>query len=96
MEYESNNKINYTTLHIGSILVWNKWAKRNKKDTDANPPMGDGEWARKSLFQKWFYLLLVTESVNWNYHKLLGPSIGWNQDFTTLEKLWVFSENGDP
>ena len=39
---------------------------------------------------------MVTESANWNYQKLLGPYTGWNQDFTTLEKSWVFSEKGDP
>ena len=43
----------------------NKWAKSNKKDTDANPPRGDGEWARKSLFKKLFLLIVVTISENW-------------------------------
>ena len=52
MEYEINNKINYTTLQIRSILVWKEMSKSNKKDTDANLPRGDGEWARKSLFKK--------------------------------------------
>ena len=28
-------------------------AKNDKKD--ANPPRGDGEWARKSLFGRFFY-----------------------------------------
>ena len=39
---------------------------------------------------------MVTELVNWNYQKIIGPYTGWNQDFTTLEKSWVFSEKGDP
>ena len=53
VEYEINNKIKYTTLQIRSILVKKKkWEESDEKDTDANPPRGDGEWARKSLFKK--------------------------------------------
>ena len=29
--------------------------RKEKKYTDANPPWGDGEWARKSLFKNYFY-----------------------------------------
>ena len=50
----------------------------------------------KEPIPKMIYLLLVTESAKWNYQKILGPYIGWNQYFTTLEKSWVFSEKGDP
>ena len=51
MEYGINNKINYPTLQIRSILVLKRNEEKHKKDTDANPPRGDGEWARKSLFE---------------------------------------------
>ena len=55
LEYEINNKIKYTTLQIRSMLVWkNKWGENDEKDTDANPPRGDGEWAWKSLFKNNF------------------------------------------
>ena len=52
MEYEIDIEINYTTLHIRSMLAWNEMRKNKQKDTDVNPPRGDGEWARKSLFKK--------------------------------------------
>ena len=29
--------------------------RKAKNDMDANPPRGDGEWARKSLFKNYFY-----------------------------------------
>ena len=29
--------------------------QKAKKDMDANPPRGDGEWTRKSLFKNYFY-----------------------------------------
>ena len=68
-----------------------------KRQKGVNPPRGDGEWARKSLFQKWFYLLLVTESENWNYQKILGPYTGWNQDLTIIQKiLRILWKKGDP
>ena len=62
MDYDINNELKYTTLQIKSILVKNKWTEINEKGTDTNPPRGDGEWAQKSVFQKWFYLLMVTVS----------------------------------
>ena len=30
------------------------------------------------------------------YQKLLGPYTGWNQYFTTFEKIWVSCEKGYP
>ena len=56
MEYEINNEINYTTLQIISMLDLRKMNEKapKKRDTDANPPRGDGEWARKSLFKNNF------------------------------------------
>ena len=52
MENGINNEIYYTTLQIRSILVLKEMSKTNKKDTDANPLRGDGEWARNSLFEE--------------------------------------------
>ena len=54
MEYGINNKIKYTTLQIRSILVKGNKHKNDENGTDANPPKGDGEWARKSLFKNNF------------------------------------------
>ena len=54
----------YTILHINTKLE-KKWEKMQKSETDADPPGGDGEWARKSLLKKiHFLLLLVTISTN--------------------------------
>ena len=43
MEYEIDNKSNYTTLQIITMLDCKKKERKTKKDTDANPPRGDGE-----------------------------------------------------
>ena len=60
------------------------------------PPGGDGEWARKTLFQKWFYLLMVTVSENWYIKKFLVLI----QAETKILQLWkyfeFFGEKGDP
>ena len=48
-------KSKYTTLQINTMLDYKKMNEKQKKDTDANPPRGDGEWARKSLFKNYFY-----------------------------------------
>ena len=51
MEYEIDNESKYTTLQIKTMLVCKKKRKKQKGNTDTNPPRGDGEWARKSLFK---------------------------------------------
>ena len=44
MEYGIDNKSNYTTLQIKTTLdCKTKRNEKQKKDTDANPPRGDGE-----------------------------------------------------
>ena len=44
MEYGIDNKSKYTTLQIRTTLDCKKKKERKaKKDTDANPPRGDGE-----------------------------------------------------
>ena len=50
-------------------------SKYSKKDTDANPPRGDGEWARKSLFKELFYYsgYNIKGLINKNF---IGPYIG--------------------
>ena len=49
-----------------SVLNWSrKKGRMQKSETDADPPWGDGERARKSLLKKYFILLLlVTISAN--------------------------------
>ena len=41
--------INKTNLEI------KKYENAKNRKKDANPPGGDGEWARKSLFGEFFY-----------------------------------------
>ena len=55
MEYGNDFMSKYTTLQINTTLDNKKMNEKQKKDTDANPPRGDGEWARKSLFKNYFY-----------------------------------------
>ena len=43
MEYGIDNKSKYTTLQIKTTLDCKKKERKAKKDTDANPPRGDGE-----------------------------------------------------
>ena len=52
IKYEINNKINYTTLQIRSILVWKEMSEKQQKEHRRKSPRGDGEWARKSLFKE--------------------------------------------
>ena len=54
MEYGIDFKSKYTTLHISTTLDWKKMNEKQKNDTDANSPQGDGEYAQKSLFEKIF------------------------------------------
>ena len=45
-----------------SILKQNrKNGKMQKNETDADPPRGDGDWARKSLIKRYFLLLLLVK-----------------------------------
>ena len=56
MKYGIDFKSKYTTLQINTTRARLKKDERKaKNDTDANPPMGGGEWARKSLFKNYFY-----------------------------------------
>ena len=72
MEYGINNKIKYTTLQIRSLLVKEINRKNDENGTDANPPRGDGEWARKSLFKEGFYYSGYNIKALIN-HNFLGP-----------------------
>ena len=61
MEYEINNKINYTTLQIRSMLAWNEMSKKQQKDTDANPPQGGWGMGSKEPIQK---IIFINSSYN--------------------------------
>ena len=89
MEYDVNNELNYTILHIRSILVLKKRNKQKatKMTPTQIPPGGMGNGLERAYSKKWFYLLLVTESAHGNYHKILGPYTGWNQDLTIMQKF---------
>ena len=43
----------YTILHVSTKLEHKK-GRMQKSETDADPPWGDGEQARKSLLKKYF------------------------------------------
>ena len=83
MEYGIDFMSKYTTLQINTTLDWKKMNEKQKKDTDANSPRGDGEWAQKSLFKNYFYYQKL------QYHKTdnmpLYSYIEWNQDLTKCE-----------
>ena len=56
MEYGIKKKyqVHYPTSQINSSGKEISKKKKTKNGTDANPPRGDGEWARKSLFKEGF------------------------------------------
>ena len=64
MEYETNNKINYTTLQINSMLDWKRWTK-SKKWHGRKSPQGGWGMGLKEPIQKLFLLPVVTISANW-------------------------------
>ena len=52
MEYETDNELNYNTLHIRATLDLINMNEKAKKRTRTQIPR---EWARKSLFKNYFY-----------------------------------------
>ena len=68
-----------------------RW-KNVKNDTDANPPKGDGKYARKSLFEEVILLLTeITISENW---KLSTWSL--YEMRPKVYKLWNFGKTETP
>ena len=65
MEYGNYYKSNYTTPIDQNYTRLKKYEQKVKNDTDANPHRGDGEQARKSLFEK-ALLLLTTITISEN------------------------------
>ena len=51
-----------------------------KGETDADPPWGDGERARK----RFPFIIIVYNFRKLKYHKNIGPYMGGNQDLTTF------------
>ena len=65
MESEINNKINYTNLHIISILSWKEMRKKQQKEHRRKSPQGGWGMGSKEPIQKLFLLIVVTISENW-------------------------------
>ena len=57
--------------------------RKEKNDMDANPPRGDGEWARKRLFKNYFYYQWLKYQKNDMIP--LDSYIEWNKDLTKCE-----------
>ena len=56
----------YTIIHNNTKLE-QKWEKMQKGETDANPPWGDGEWARKSLIEMIIFIIIGYNISKLNY-----------------------------
>ena len=54
MEYDINNKIKYTTLHIRSMLVWKGIIKKEQKGHWRKSPQGGWGMGSKETIQKIF------------------------------------------
>ena len=65
MKYEINNKVNYTTLQIRSMLVWKEMSKKQQKGHRHKSPQGGWGMGSKEPIQKIFLLTAVTISENW-------------------------------
>ena len=64
MEYDINNDLNYTTLHIRSILFSNEMRKNQQKGHRRKSPQGGWGMGSKEPIQKLFLLTAVTISEN--------------------------------
>ena len=60
MEYEINNKINYTTLQIRSILVLKEMSKKQQKGHRCKSPQGGWGMGSKEPIQKIILLTTLT------------------------------------
>ena len=56
----------YTILHNKTKLE-QKREKMQKSETDTDPPWGDGEWARKSLLEMIFIIIIGYNISKLNY-----------------------------
>ena len=56
----------YTILH-NKTNIEQKWEKMQKGETDADPPWGDGEWARKSLLEMIIFIIISYNIIKLNY-----------------------------
>ena len=65
MEYDNDYKSKYTTPVDYNYTRLKKDEQNVKNDTDANPLTGDGEEARKSLFEE-VLILLTTITISKN------------------------------
>ena len=62
MEYVIENEINYTTLHIRSMLYLRKMNEKAKKGHGRKSPQGGWGMGSKEPIQKLFLLKVVTIS----------------------------------
>ena len=57
----------YTILHNKTKLEQKTGKKSKKGETDADPPWGDGEWARKSLIKMIIFIIIGYNIIKLNY-----------------------------
>ena len=64
-------------MHVSTKLEQKKGKKNKKSETDADPPWGDGEQARKSLLKKRFSFIIIGYNISkLKYQKPLGTYTG--------------------
>ena len=77
MEYDNDYKSKYTTHAYQNYTILKIYEQKVKNDTDANPPRGVGEQARKSLFEKIF--IFISRDYNIRKLKLIHLFLIWNE-----------------
>ena len=76
MEYDNDYKSNYTAPLDQHYTRLKKDEKKVKNDTNANPPTGDGEQARKRLFENIFPF--ISRNYNISTLKLIHFILIWS------------------
>ena len=71
-------------------------SKKKQKGHRCKSPQGGWGMGSKEPIQKKNLFIFCYNISELKNQKLLGPYIGSNQVFTTLENFWVFNEKGDP
>ena len=96
---EHGNDLNQSILpcRLELCYIAKRGMKSKRKDTDANPPRGDGERARKSLLKK--KILFYYYWLQWHQDEISETSwsfYGMKRRSYNSIKFLNFSERGDP
>ena len=92
LEYKINNKINYTTLQIRSILVWKEMSRKRWKGHRRKSPQGGMEkglkrgYSKNSFIYYWLQYQWTKISKNsWSLYRLKPRSYSYTKN---LQILW--------